>query len=83
MEQELSKLISTIEELTNALCEPKKVWLRTKEAERYLSISSTQLHILKKDGVLPFRKIGGLIYFKKEEIDHVLDSSNVEVSNDR
>jgi excisionase family DNA binding protein len=50
-----------------------KNWLRTQEAADYLGISTTQIHILKRNGTLPFTKLGGSIYFKRQDIDAVLE----------
>ncbi|MEX2345287.1 MAG: helix-turn-helix domain-containing protein [Balneolaceae bacterium] len=52
-----------------------KNWLRTKEAADYLGISITQIHTLKRNGILPFSKIGGSIYFKRQDIDEILEEN--------
>lgn len=57
--------------------EIKIKWLRTKEAAKYLGISITQIHVLKSQGVLPFTKLGGSIYFDKSDIDKVLENNKV------
>lgn len=54
-----------------------KKWLRTKEAATYLGISITQIHVLKSQGILPFTKLGGSIYFDKSDIDKILEKNKV------
>lgn len=52
-----------------------KPWLKTREAAKYLGISITQIHVLKREGILPYSKLGGTIYFKKEDIDQILENN--------
>lgn len=52
-----------------------KNWLRTSEAAEYLGLSETQIHTLKRNGILPFTKLGGSIYFKRQDIDEVLEAN--------
>ena len=52
-------------------------WLRTNEAAAYLGISITQIHVLKNKGILPFTKLGGSLYFDKEDIDMILETNKV------
>ena len=47
-------------------------WLRTTEIAEYLGISLSQVHNLKNEGVLPYTKLAGTIFFNKEEIDSIL-----------
>ncbi len=54
-----------------------KKWLRTKEAAQYLGISITQIHVLKSQGIIPFTKLGGSIYFDKLDIDLILEQNKV------
>jgi len=64
--------------------EIKIKWLRTKDAAIYLGISTTQIHVLKSQGILPFTKLGGSIYFDKSDIDKVLESNKVgEVQSEK
>lgn len=52
-------------------------WLRTKEACEYLSISPSQLHILKTDGIISCTKLGGTNYYDRLEIDEYLEANKI------
>ena len=70
------KLIANIHRLIQ---NQTKDWLRTQDAANYLGISVTQIHNLKREGILPYSKVGGTIYFKKSDIDTVLEANKTEV----
>jgi len=48
-------------------------WLRTKEVIRMLKISAGMLQTLRVNGTLPYSKIGGLYYYKQEDVDKMLE----------
>lgn len=75
MTKTTDNLFLEIAEIRKTLSEQTKTWLRTNEAAEYLSISNTQLHLLKQNGILPFSKIGGTLYFKKSDIDQILETN--------
>ncbi len=77
IKNKLINLDNLINEGKQKSTELNKIWFRTYEAAKYLSISKTQLHIMKRDGVLPYSKLGGTLYFKKEDIDSILESNKV------
>lgn len=52
-----------------------KKWLRTDEAAEYLGLSKTQIHNLKRNGTFPFTKLCGTIYFRRSDIDSVLETN--------
>lgn len=47
-------------------------WLRSSEVRKMLNISPGTLQNLRITGTLPFRKIGGSMYYNKEEIDKIM-----------
>ncbi|SHG46240.1 DNA binding domain-containing protein, excisionase family [Fodinibius roseus] len=51
-----------------------KRWLRTGELAEYLSLSTSQISVLKAEGVIKARKLGGTNYFNKIEIDEYLQN---------
>ncbi|MCC5943105.1 MAG: helix-turn-helix domain-containing protein [Balneolaceae bacterium] len=54
-----------------------KKWLRTDEVAEYLNLSKTQVHVLKNSGQLPFTKLGGTLFFDKNDIDSILQQNKV------
>lgn len=51
-----------------------KKWLKSYEVKKILEISSGTLQTLRNDGILPFTKIGGTIYYSNDDIDAVLEN---------
>lgn len=54
--------------------EPKE-WLKSYEVRKLLGISAGTLQNLRLNGTLPFTKIGGLMYYRYEEIRKLMDGS--------
>lgn len=68
-----------VTELRNIINDCKaKEWLRTRDLAEYLNISLSQVHVLKDEGVLPYTKLAGTIYFEKADIDKALDANKVD-----
>lgn len=53
-------------------------WFRTTDLADYLNISLSQVHVLKNEGKIPFTKLAGTIFFKKEDIDRILEENMIE-----
>jgi hypothetical protein len=52
----------------------KKEWLRSSEVRKFLKISSGTLQTLRVNGTLHPSKIGGIMYYKMEEIEELLSA---------
>ena len=52
--------------------EPKK-WLKSYQVKNLLKISPGTLQNLRTNGTLPFTKIGGILYYKQEDIMKILE----------
>ncbi len=55
--------------------EVTKVWLSTDEAAAYLNKTKNAMWVLVSKGMLIKRKWNGRLYFKKSELDHLLEQS--------
>ncbi|OFZ52138.1 MAG: hypothetical protein A2381_19030 [Bdellovibrionales bacterium RIFOXYB1_FULL_37_110] len=75
---------STINEYSNAVDEPKgtstslfnnQIWLSTNEAAKYLGKTKNAIWILLCRGLLIKRKWRRRLYFKKTELDRLLEMS--------
>lgn len=55
--------------------DPKKEWLRSAEVRKMLGISHGTLQNLRLKGALPYKKIGGIIYYRYTDIDQLLNSN--------
>ncbi|MBT3586699.1 MAG: helix-turn-helix domain-containing protein [Halobacteriovoraceae bacterium] len=51
------------------------IWLTTKEAAIYLRKSVCAVHHLVSKGKIKSRKFANRLYFKREELDYLIDSS--------
>jgi hypothetical protein len=54
---------------------PGLTWMTTKDAARYLGKSKNALWLLVSRGLLIKRKWQGRLYFKKSEIDRMLETA--------
>lgn len=51
------------------------IWLTTKETAQYLRRSVNSVHILVSRKKLRARKFGNKLYFKREELDYLIETS--------
>ena len=49
-----------------------KQWLRSSEVRKMLNISPGTLQNLRISGILPYRKIGGSMFYNREEIEKIM-----------
>jgi excisionase family DNA binding protein len=72
LEQFRKQLLNDIEKLLNVKY-PKK-WLKTSEVMELLGMSEVTLQTLRNKGQLPFRKVGGTVYFNAQELDEYIQN---------
>jgi hypothetical protein len=53
----------------------KREYIRSNEACRMLQVSIGTLHNLRAKHILPFTKIGGVVYYNVEDIKRILDTN--------
>ena len=58
--------------------EASKTWLKSFEVRKLLGVSAGTLQNLRVNGTLPYTKIGGLIYYKYEDILKLMDNNTTE-----
>lgn len=79
---ELLSLVNEIsiklESITNGSYSPKK-WMRTQDVCQYLNISTSQLQVYKNEGYFSVRKLGGINFYNRMEIDEVMKNLSCEV----
>jgi hypothetical protein len=61
--------------------QPAKKWLKSKDVRKLLNISPGTLQNLRVKGILPFTRVGGVIYHDAEDIQHMLESKKL-ISSD-
>ena len=58
--------------LEGQLAKPPKRWIKSSEVKKMLNISNGTLLSLCKTGQLPFKRVGGLMFYDASEIDLTL-----------
>ena len=53
------------------------IWLRSSEVCTMIGISASSLQNFRNSGILPFTKLNGTIFFKKEDIEKIMESNLV------
>jgi hypothetical protein len=74
-----SDIIKEVANLINGKQENKK-WLKSADVRKMLNISPGTLQHLRVSRVLPFTKIGGLVYYEYNEVLKVLDKNKTEAA---
>ncbi len=64
---EIKKLISS------PAAEPEKRWLKSKDVQKLLGISAGTLQTLRNRAMIPYSRLGGVIYYNQEEVKKVLE----------
>ncbi|WCM41954.1 helix-turn-helix domain-containing protein [Flavobacterium sp. CBA20B-1] len=54
----------------------QKEWLKSFEVRKLLGISAGTLQSLRLNGTLPYTKVGGLMYYRYEDIRKLMDGSD-------
>ncbi|WP_430825504.1 helix-turn-helix domain-containing protein [Carboxylicivirga sp. N1Y90] len=66
-------LLKDIEKLIKETVKPTpKTWLKSNEVKELLEVSNGTLQNLRNNGALPFTKIGGVIYYNRDDIQKML-----------
>ena len=69
------KLITEIKTLLGGHAEEPKKWLKSYQVKNLLKISPNTLQKLRENGTLNPTKIGGILYYKYDEIMQVLNGT--------
>lgn len=55
----------------------EKIWLTNADLQTYLGVSIDFIKDLRRDGLLHFYKLRGTIFYKKKDIDKLMESHRV------
>jgi Helix-turn-helix domain len=69
------RLLEDIKQMLRPIHAPKKEWLKSAEVRRLLKISPNTLQNLRIHRKLQPTKIGGLLYYRLDEIEKLLDGN--------
>lgn len=73
-----------LEELKEVLAQtypPAQQWLRSAQVRERLNISASTLQTLRINGILPYSRIGGILFYPQEGIERVLEENLVSNFN--
>ena len=70
----INLLIDIRKMLDGQLSKPPKRWIKSREVKKMLNISGGTLQALRNTGQLPFKRVGGLMFYDAAEIDLTLTS---------
>lgn len=71
-----SELISEIKNLLRPDGVESKKWLKSNQVCKLLGISPGTLQSLRVNGTLPFTKVGGILFFKAEDIEKLMEENS-------
>jgi hypothetical protein len=67
--------------LRSAGVQPVKKWMKTDEVRNLLDVSIGTLQTMRINGILPYTKIGGVLYYDYEDIMDMLDSKKAKANS--
>lgn len=74
-----------LDEMRKLLGQPSdksgKKWLRSSEVRKMLGISHGTLQTFRVNGVLPFTRVGGIMFYSQEEIEKLLKENSTSRGN--
>lgn len=65
-------LLALVRVITQHTSKPPKKWLKSHEVKTLLRISNGTLVAMRVKGILPYTKIGNIIYYDQEDINAIL-----------
>ncbi len=72
LEEFKQELFAILVPLTTGQTLNTQKWLKNEDVKKILKVSGGTIQNLRVNGSLPFTKIGGLYYYKQEDIDLML-----------
>ncbi|GMQ30728.1 helix-turn-helix domain-containing protein [Algoriphagus confluentis] len=77
LKQEILHEIRTLLAEPNNLIRPKK-WLKSRDVQKILSISPGTLQTMRNRRLIPFTRIGGVIFYNEEEVRKELEKQSLK-----
>ena len=68
-----SLLLNDLKEIIQSKPQQTKQWLKSKEVRKLLNISPGTLQNLRINGTLNFNRIGGILYYKYEDLKKLME----------
>ena len=77
LQQFRMQLLGELKEVLQQSKQSTKQWLKSAEVRKMLGISHGTLQNLRITGSLPYTKLGGIMFYKYEDIEKLLNSGLV------
>ncbi|TSA34716.1 MAG: DNA-binding protein [Porphyromonadaceae bacterium] len=76
----IDRLNQRLEVLDHANMNPEAPfgWLDSPDVMKLLKISSRTLQSYRDNGILPFSKMGGKVFFKRSDVEAILEKNRVD-----
>jgi hypothetical protein len=58
-----------------AVNQPQKTWLKSVEVRKLLNVSTGTLQNLRIKGILPYTRMGSILYYRREDIQRILNDN--------
>lgn len=81
LKEYISESVTSIlkEHFSNTVKEPDLVLLKSHQVQRMLGISPGTLQNMRVNGTLPFSKVGGVIFYDKQDILNIIEDNKQNV----
>ena len=80
LKRELLTEIKTLLQPKNEIKEDRK-WVKSKDVQKLLQISPGTLQTLRNRNMIPFTRLGGVIYYSQEDLKKVFEKRGNEVTD--
>lgn len=73
----LNEFKTIIEKVNENLAKPvpEKAWIKSHQVQRLLGISPGTLQTLRINGTIPYSKVGGVLFYNKEDLTKLLENN--------
>lgn len=78
LQQFKEELFHEIKTLLISVKSDEKKWLRTSEVKKLLNVSSGTLQSLRNSGILSHSKIGGSLFYNRDEIEMLMKKTVIK-----
>lgn len=72
--EELKEILGKYESKSSPVQE-EKAWIKSHQVQRMLGISPGTLQTLRINGIIPFSKVGGVLFYSKSDILRLLENN--------
>ena len=74
-------LLSDLNTMFNSKPQQQKQWLKSNEIRKLLNISPGTLQNLRVNGTLTYTKIGGILYYSRNDLEKTIEINKVEATS--